>query len=399
MTAAPAETARARIAAFDGHAERCPAADGGPSPAARRRAHGASRSWACRPRSRTGSTPTSIALARTAFAPPAGADRRSRARCLDRPRAVATPCAWSSSTALPRRAVATRRRRRRRGTPFPRRCAGARSRAARCRRAHRAPAARWSRSTPPSGRRCGHLARDGRPRTPSRGPAVPVAAAKAARSPTRNVVMPRRTPSARVIEEFATRRRRRARLHQRGDRDRARRRRPAAPLRAAAASRRRPHHATPRRVRQGARLRGLRARRSAARSRATKSTSPSPADGRARCSTPICARPPARRPHHRIEHAAPAAPPRSCSRACSTAGRGVFQGRILVAPAGRRRPTPTREPQPAAVGRRRDRHQAGARDLRRRRQVRPRRDRRRARRDALFYLRARGIDADDARAC
>ena len=45
-----------------------------------------------------------------------------------------------------------------------------------------------------------------------------------------------------------------------------------------------------------------------------------------------------------------------------------------------------------------DRHQAAARDLRRRREVHARRDGRPARRRALFYLRARGIGADDARA-
>ena len=47
--------------------------------------------------------------------------------------------------------------------------------------------------------------------------------------------------------------------------------------------------------------------------------------------------------------------------------------------------------QPAAFGRRRDRHQARARDLCRRREVQPRRHRRRSRPAALFYLRSRGL--------
>ena len=88
-----------------------------------------------------------------------------------------------------------------------------------------------------------------------------------------------------------------------------------------------------------------------------------------------------RQPHDASITRSPTAPAASSTRACSTsAARGVFNGRSSCAPG---RPEDRRQadqPEPAAVATTPGRHEAAARDLRRRRQVHPRRDDRPARR-------------------
>ena len=103
--------------------------------------------------------------------------------------------------------------------------------------------------------------------------------------------------------------------------------------------------------------------------------------------------------HTEVDHAVPHCTSRELYKGVlGGAARGVFRGRVIVRPDAQKTSACAVEREPAARRARRDRHQAAARDLRRRREVQPRLDDRPARRGrALLPALARALRAARAR--